>query len=153
MATTRLPSANGHASPRAVTKRKPSRKRQRKTPDRRVATVLAVSAGVTTPLLALAMSTLAGHIAHQGSIFAVLPALILACLLIVSTPHIAEAKRHVGWRPWQAWAFAIALDCAVACCEFLPLGQGWITTTVVFGCVAYSAALNSYVNLRHAKVI
>jgi hypothetical protein len=32
--------------------------------------------------------------------FALLPAAALVCLLIVSTPHVYEAKRQLGWSSW-----------------------------------------------------
>lgn len=138
-----------------------SRKRTTKrTQSPKLAIVLSISAGCSTPILALAMSTITGHVANVSPAFAILPFSVLACLLVVSTPHISEAKKCIGWEAWQAWSFAIALDCAITVCEFLSVwcesalvGIEWLPTTVICFCVAYSALLNSYVNLRHAKII
>jgi hypothetical protein len=89
--------------------------------------------------------------------FALLPAAVLVALLIVSTPHIFEAKRQLGWSAWQAWSFAIALDCAIVVSELLAvwcrdrLGEvWWLPKVVILLCVAYSATLNRDVNLLHA---
>lgn len=113
-----------------------------------------------TPSLALAMSTLTGVVAglegsHAGLAF--LPLSVLACMLIVSPPHIAEAKRELGWSAWQAWAFAVGLDCAIVVAELLSVWchEGlaqiwWLPKVVIWGAVGYSATLNAYVNLLHA---
>src|SRR5262245_61215838 len=89
--------------------------------------------------------------------FALLPAAVLVALLIVSTPHIYEAKRQLGWSAWQSWSFAVALDCTIVVSELLAvwcddrLGEvWWLPKVVILLCVAYSATLNSYVNLLHA---
>jgi hypothetical protein len=122
--------------------------------------VLAVVAGCTTPVLALAMSTLTGTIARQqgnAAWFALLPGLCLVAMLVVSTPHIAEAKGTLGWAPWQAWSFAVGLDFAIVVSELVSVWCDralvevwWLPQVVILGSVAYSATLNSYVNLRHA---
>jgi hypothetical protein len=122
--------------------------------------VLAIVAGCTTPVLALAMSTMTGTVARlseQAAWFALLPGLCLVCMLVVSTPHIAEAKGTLGWARWQSWSFAVGLDFAIVVSELLSVwcdralaDVWWLPQVVVLGSVAYSAALNSYVNLRHA---
>ncbi|HKB37223.1 MAG TPA: hypothetical protein VKD72_12275 [Gemmataceae bacterium] len=122
--------------------------------------VLATVAGCTTPVLALAMSTLTGTVAGRGGWpgwFALLPAAVLVALLIVSTPHIYEAERQLGWSAWQSWSFADALDCAIVVSELLAvwchdaLGEVWrLPKLVIVASVGYSATLNSYVNLLHA---
>src|SRR5262245_9611754 len=96
-------------------------------------------------------------LAGAVALLLVLVAVVLVALLIVSTPHIFEAKRQVGWSAWQAWSFAIALDCAIVVSELLAvwchdqLGEvWWLPKVVILLCVAYSATLNSYVNLLHA---
>ena len=143
----------------STTRRAPQRRRQTKrTADKRLAGSLAVAAGCTTPAAALAMSTITGHVATVSPLMAAAPFGILACLLVVSTPHVAEAKRCIGWARWQSWAFAIALDAAIVVCEMLhvwcPLPEiSWLPTTVICGAVVYSALLNIYVNLRHAKIV
>jgi hypothetical protein len=121
--------------------------------------ILAVVAGCTTPVLALAMSTLTGTIARQtgnAAWFALLPGLCLVAMLVVSTPHIAEAKGTLGWAPWQAWSFAVGLDFAIVVSELVSVwcdralaDVSWLPQVVILGSVAYSAALNSYCNLRH----
>jgi hypothetical protein len=122
--------------------------------------ILAVVAGCTTPVLALAMSTLTGTVAGAGgwaAWFALLPAAVLVCLLVVSTPHVYEAKRQLGWSSWQAWSFAAGLDCAIVVSELLAVwchselaSVWWLPKLVIIASVGYSATLNSYVNLLHA---
>lgn len=158
-------SANQHTSSKAPSKKvkKPSSKRHhttKRTQSPKLAQAMAISAGCSTPIFALAMSTITGHVAAHNPLFAILPFSVLACLLIVSTPHIAEAKKCIGWSSWQSWSFAIALDCAITVCELLTvwcgeslIGIEWIPKAMIFGCVLYSALLNTYVNLRHAKLI
>lgn len=124
----------------------------------RLKLVLCVVAGCTTPLLALAMSSLMGYVAQgEARWFALAPATVLAAMLIVSTPHIAQAKIELRWKPWQAWAFAIGLDFAITVCECLHIwcakaiaDVAWLPGVVIWGCVLYSAFLNSYVNLMDA---
>jgi hypothetical protein len=121
--------------------------------------ILAVVAGCTTPVLALAMSTLTGTIARQtgnAAWFAVLPGICLVAMLVVSTPHIAEAKGTLGWAPWQSWSFAVGLDFAIVVSELVSVwcdralvDVWWLPQVVILGSMAYSASLNSYVNLRH----
>lgn len=132
----------------------------KRTQSTRLSAAMAISAGCSTPIFALAMSTITGHVASVSPMFAILPFSVLACLLIVSTPHVAEAKRCIGWESWQAWSFAVALDAAITICELLTVWCGpalvgieWIPKAMIFGCVIYSALLNTYVNLRHAKLI
>jgi hypothetical protein len=72
---------------------------------------------------------------------------------------MASSRR---WRPcpsaWrQAWAFAVGLDFAIVVSELLSVWCDgalaevwWLPQVVILGSVAYSAALNSYVNLLHA---
>src|SRR5262245_17131198 len=86
-----------------------------------------------------------------------LPAAVLLALLIVSTPHIYEAKRQLGWSSWQSWCFAVALGCAIVVSELLAvwchdaLGEvWWLPKLVIVASVGYSATLNCYVNLLHA---
>ncbi|QGJ68642.1 Hypothetical protein PBC10988_3030 [Planctomycetales bacterium 10988] len=123
--------------------------------------VLAIIAGCTTPLICLAMSTLGGHLASHGTghvkWLALLPFAVLLAMLIVSTPHIAEAKRELHWENWQAWSFAIGLDFAITVSELITVWGSeavadvrWLPHIVIGGAVIYSAALNSYVNLLHA---
>ena len=80
------------------------------------------------------MSTLPGTVASAdrwSAWFALLPAAVLVALLIVSTSHIYEAKRQLGWSAWQSWSFAVALDCAIVVSELLgvwchnQLGEVW----------------------------
>jgi hypothetical protein len=106
------------------------------------------------------MSTLTGTVAGSegpGAWFALLPAAVLVCLLIVSTPHVFEAKRQLGWSAWQAWSFAVGLHCAIVVSELLAvwcadaLGDAWwMPKVVIVASVGYSSSLNSYVNLLHA---
>ena len=120
--------------------------------------ILCIVAGCTTPLLCLAMSTLMGHVATGSMpVFALAPASVLLAMLIVSTPHIAHAKKELQWKPWQAWAFAIGLDAAITVCECIKVwcsdsltGIEWLPIVVIVGSVMYSAFLNSYVNLLDA---
>jgi hypothetical protein len=63
----------------------------------------------------------------------------------------------LGWKGWHAWAFAIGLDCAIGVTELLSVWCDralaevwWLPQVVIYGSVAYSASLNSYVNLLHA---
>jgi hypothetical protein len=122
--------------------------------------ILAVVAGCTPPVLALAMSTVTGTVAGAGGAtarFALLPATVLVCMLIVSTPHVNEAKRQLGWSSWQAWSFAAGLDCAIVVSELLAVwchselaSVWWLPKLVIVASVGYSATLNSYVNLLHA---
>ena len=101
------------------------------------------------------MSTLCGHVGSSPLVVG--PAAVLVCLLVVSTPHLAEAMRVIGWSVWQAWAFAIALDCCIVCCEALQVLSdaelGWLPTIGIGVSVTFSAVMNSYVNLRHAKIV
>jgi hypothetical protein len=123
--------------------------------------ILAVVAGCTTPLLALAMSTLTGTVARQsgqGAWFALLPGLCLVAMLVVSTPHLAHAKLTIGWAHWQAWAFAVGLDFAIVVSELLSVWCAgalaevcWLPQVVILGSVVYSACLNSYCNLLAAR--
>jgi hypothetical protein len=123
--------------------------------------LLAVVAGCTTPVLALAMSTLTGTVARQqgdAAWFALLPGLCLVAMLVVSTPHIAEAKGTLGWARWQSWSFAVGLDFAIVVSELLSVwcdkalaDVWWLPQLVILGSVAYSATLNSYVNLLHTR--
>lgn len=157
---------NGTTNNQTVSKAKKTKRvkkinrRTKRTQNAKLAGVMAVSAGCSTPIFALAMSTITGHVASVSPMFAILPFSVLACLLIVSTPHIAEAKKCIGWQSWQAWSFACALDCAITVCELLTVwcqdalvGIEWIPSMMIVGCVLYSALLNTYVNLRHAKLI
>jgi hypothetical protein len=89
--------------------------------------------------------------------FALRPAAVLVCLLTVSTPHVYEAKRQLGWSSWRAWSFAAGLDCAIVVSELLAVwchselaSVWWLPKLVIIARVAYSATLNSYVNLLHA---
>ena len=138
-----------------MTRRKPVKKVK----NDRLKWVMAVSAGCSTPILVLAMSTLSADIASLGgskAYFALLPFTVMVAMLIVSTPHIAEAKLSVGWPSWQAWAFAIGIDFAITCAEFMSVWvptNPWLTSSVVIGGVLYSALLNTIVNLRHAKLV
>ncbi len=120
---------------------------------------MAIVAGCITPLICLAMSTLTGTIASMdGNMrwFGIMPGLVLVAMLIVSTPHITEAKKEIGWEPWQAWSFAIGLDAAIVVCELADVwchgglsSIWWLPKVLILGAVLYSAALNSFVNLLH----
>lgn len=118
---------------------------------------LAVLAGCSTPALVLAMSTLAASVASSNTpLLALLPTSVMVLMLIVSTPHIAEAKQSVGWVWWQSWAFAVGVDVAITVSEFLSVwtdAPHWLTLSVVVCGVCYSAFLNTVVNLRHARLV
>lgn len=138
--------------------------------------LLAGGAGVVTPLFCLAMSILTGKIASYpgtasfalGSLqvpvqaFALLTGAVLLALLIVSTPHIAQAKLTFGWAPWQAWSFAVAIDATIAVSELAQVfcrealqDVSYIPALAIIGGVCYSAAMNIYVNwldIRWSKV-
>lgn len=123
---------------------------------------LATLGGLITPLLCLAMSALTGAIASRSPYpyywFAAVTGVVLLCMLAVSTPHIAQAQRLMGWSNWQSWAFAIGLDAAIVASEIVAVFCGsvlgdlhLVPLLVILGAVGYSATLNIFMNLIHAK--
>lgn len=146
-----LPSTNGTGlkaprAPRKAPKRKPA------VSPSKLRTPLTVTLGCGIPALSLSLSHIGGELIGSGRMALGGAALVLcSAVLAVSLDHLRAAIQDITRsRLWQAWALAVAVDCALVLGELARVAgfQSW-TVPVLMGAVTLcSMGLNCWAFLR-----